>query len=242
MIVNPLQNGWEIIFQRNHALLAGAIALEMKQQFRPPHWPETLSAIIDHDDGQSDWTQSEHLSKEGRPLDFTMHGLDMEQVRRVVDEANYKSQWIKMLVSTHILSVYSSMDHKPRELETFLADQKKKQKKLLRYFQLTKKELMQYYAFLRWCDECSLILCQQRLVNVSQRIEVGDLADGSSHFIYLKENNKLGVEPWCFESDQCCVSAEYHTIDQLSFSSTDELRERVLKAKTKKRYWEFEKE
>ena len=52
MIVRKSSEGFHIIYQAAHGLLAGKIAQELKHKFRPPYWLETLVAVIEHDDQQ----------------------------------------------------------------------------------------------------------------------------------------------------------------------------------------------
>ena len=53
MIVNQVEQGWDIVFQRAHAILAAQIALGWKVSERPEPWTELVAAIADHDDGQA---------------------------------------------------------------------------------------------------------------------------------------------------------------------------------------------
>lgn len=241
MIVNAKENGWEIIFQRNHALLAGEIACEIHPDFRPPHWVETLSAIIEHDDGQTDWSEHPHISDTGRPLDFTMHKLDIEQAKRVINEAKHKSQWITLLVSMHVTSLYTPIPNKSAELRQLLKDQVQLQKQLIKTFSLKKEEIKKYYSFLRWCDECSLILCQNRLINKMQKIEIGSLKSKKPNFIHRTQENIIQVALWCFTPGSFKVSAEVYKINQLTFASSQELKKMIDSVQPEIRYWEFQK-
>ena len=241
MIVNAQENGWEIIFQRNHALLAGAIACEIHPDFRPPHWVETLSAIIEHDDGQTDWSEHPHISDTGRPIDFTMYEFDIEQAKRVINEAKYKSQWITLLVSMHVTSLYTPVASKSAELRQLLKDQVQLQKQLLKTFSLKEEEMNTYYRFLRWCDECSLILCQNRLTNKMQKIEIGSLHGKKTNFIQRTKEDTVQVAPWCFTSGSFKVSAEVYKINQLTFASSQELKKMIEGVQPEIRYWEFQK-
>jgi hypothetical protein len=48
MTVNSMQNGWEVLYQRNHAMLAAALASAWDEDLRvhpPSLWSETLVAI-----------------------------------------------------------------------------------------------------------------------------------------------------------------------------------------------------
>ncbi len=239
MIVNSLENGWEIIFQRNHALLAGAIANEIQHKYRPPYWAETLSAIFEHDDGQTDWNEGSHITAAGRPLDFTMFELDLKQAQRVVKEARHKSRWITLLVSMHTTSLYSPLKNKSAELKQFLKEQTQLQKWLRHAFSLNKQEAERYYRFLRWCDECSLILCQNRLLNNQQKIEIGNLSNEKPNFIALAGDQVVQVTPWCFQAPSFKVSAEVYKIKTLIFPSSEALKKEIEATEPEIRTWEF---
>ena len=223
MIVNAVKEGWKVIFQRNHALLAGAIATQIRHQFRPPNWIETLCAIVEHDDGQVKWRDKNHLTEAGGPLDFTMKEFDAEQAHNVVIDAIYKSRWVALLTSMHTTSLYGLLAEKNPAVAEFIARQKKLQFKLRKAMSVSLQEMERYYRFMRWCDECSLILCQNRLHNEDQRLEIGSLAEEPANFIY-RDGEAVHVSPWCFENDHFEVSAEFQVIKQLHFNSTEEFK------------------
>ncbi len=241
MIVNSLENGWEIIFQRNHALLAGAIAQEIQHKYRPPYWIEMLSAILEHDDGQTDWNENSHITDAGRPLDFTLFELNLAQAERVVKEAKHKSRWITLLVSMHVTALYGNLQNKSVELERFLKDQVQLQKELRRSFSVKKETMENYYSFLRWCDECSLILCQNRLRNIEQKMEIGSLYNEKTNYIQHLGDHIVQVTPWCFESNNFKVSAEVYRLEKLKFASTKELKSNIEATQPDIRCWEFRK-
>ncbi|MDB4999689.1 MAG: hypothetical protein JWR76_766, partial [Mucilaginibacter sp.] len=54
MIVNYTEQGWEIITQRAHGLLAAQVAMQWRKKDRPNRWVETVIAIADHDDAQTE--------------------------------------------------------------------------------------------------------------------------------------------------------------------------------------------
>src|SRR5437763_1680731 len=106
MIVKQQPLGWEIIFQRAHAILAAQISYHWKQNYRPRRWVETLIAIAGHDDAQLDFIGKQHLTKTGTPLDFTMKEINIHQPYRNSEYAWQKSRWIGLLNSLHISFLY----------------------------------------------------------------------------------------------------------------------------------------
>lgn len=238
MIVNAVKEGWKIIFQRSHAVLAGAIALEVKEKYRPPNWAETLSAVMEHDDGQVKWRDKEHITASGRPLDFSMHEFDFEQATNVVMDAVYKSRWVALLTSMHTTSLYDHLTDTNAKAARYIEEQKKLQFKLRKALGMGAEEMESHYRFMRWCDECSLILCQNRLPNENQRLEIGSLAEEPSNFI-CRENNAVHVSPWCFESDYFRVGVEFQIVKQLHFKSTEEFKNCLDISLREKEEWQF---
>ena len=68
MIVNYTEQGWEIITQRAHGLLAVQIAMQWRIKDRPERWVETLIAIADHDDAQTELEDDDLLTPQGGPV------------------------------------------------------------------------------------------------------------------------------------------------------------------------------
>lgn len=55
MIVNAVAEGWEIITQRAHALLAAELVAPWKTEEHPPCWVAILAALVQHDDEENYW-------------------------------------------------------------------------------------------------------------------------------------------------------------------------------------------
>lgn len=238
MIVNAVKEGWKIIFQRNHALLAGAIAIQLHPKFRPARWAETLCAIMEHDDGQVKWRDKNHLSESGRPLDFSMSEFDAEQAENVVMDAIYKSRWVALLTSMHTTNLYRPAAAHNRAAAEFITRQEGLQAKLCTALAVSEEEAESSYRLMRWCDECSLILCQDRVHNEGQRLEVGSLPGAEPSFIF-REGGTVRVEPWCFEQDAFEVSAEFQVVRQLKFESTEEFKNCLDISLREKETWKF---
>ncbi|UII20161.1 DUF3891 family protein [Fulvivirga ligni] len=237
MIVNRKKHGWDIIFQRNHALLAGLVANEVQPAFRPPRWIETLCAILEHDDGQKDWNISTRLSEQGEPLDFTAYDCDLSQAKEVVKESFYKSRWINLLVSMHTSSLYSSVQDKSEDLKRFLTEQEDIQKKIKAELNLSEEQAKDYYSFLRWCDEFSLKLCRSDWER-GDHLSLPSLADKNCNLIIAK-NGDLTLEPWIFKEKEITVFAEVYELKKESFSSDEELKVAIEKTEPIRREWKI---
>lgn len=241
MIVNPSDKGWNIIFQRSHALLAGKIAMQWKTSQRPERWIETLAAIIDHDDEQKDWRKGEHLTEAGAPMDFTILELDLEQAKNVVDNARYRSRWIALLISMHTSALYEKMRGQSKDLDDFLDEQQSYQQKLRFSLKVKKEAAERTYRLMFLCDACSLVLCKNEVPAGGRKLELGICPDGQSCFIYAKHEDLLSIDPWLFEVNQFQVSVEIFHLDQLAYKNDRELYEALDRAEIQVKHWQFQK-
>ncbi len=209
MIVNATSQGWQIIFQRTHALLAGKIAMHWRDKPIPEKWTETLAAIIDHDDGQRDWHSRVHLTEAGAPMDFTMLELDLEQAKNTVDQARYRSRWIALLTSLHTSALYEKLRGQHKETDAFLNEQHVYQKKLMRSLSVKKEEVERTYHLMFLCDACSLVLCKDEVPVGGRKLELGADPNGASCFIFAKKEIVFSIDPWPFEADSFEVDIEF---------------------------------
>lgn len=83
MIVNYKPNGWEIITQRSHGLLALQLALHWPSAGRK-RWAELLAAIAEHDDAQTELERDDLLTAQGGPMDFSMKKFSLEHAQRTI--------------------------------------------------------------------------------------------------------------------------------------------------------------
>ena len=70
MIVNYTEQGWEIITQRAHGLLAAQVAMDWRKKDRPERWTETVIAIAEHDDASIELEADDLLTPQGGPVNF----------------------------------------------------------------------------------------------------------------------------------------------------------------------------
>lgn len=241
MIVNATDQGWDIIFQRTHALLAGKIAMHWQDKPSPERWVETLAAIIDHDDGQKDWRQGTHLTDAGAPMDYAIQVVELAQARRVVDNARYRSQWIALLTSMHTSALYERLRGQNSETDAFLDEQLSYQKKLQHSLKIGKKAAEATYNLMFLCDACSLILCKDEVPAGGRKLEIGHTPDQKSLFIYEKNANLYSVTPWPFEPHSFHLSVEVFQLEQMTFKDDQELYEALDQAKTFTKAWTFER-
>ncbi len=239
MIVNQSKVGWDIVFQRAHALLAGKIAMQWKTSERPEPWTDVLSAIIDHDDGQRDWQTRAHLTDAGAPLDFTYQELDLAQAKRTVNNARYRSRWIALLTSMHTSALYEPRRGTDPELDQFLDDQQDYQQKLRRNVGIRKEEAERIYRLVFFCDACSLVLCKNEVPGNGNRLELAATPDQQTAYIFQRDDETLSIAPWPFEADTFTVEVDVFRLQQLSFKDDQELYEALDQAEVINQPWAF---
>jgi hypothetical protein len=238
MIVNQTKAGWDIIFQRAHALLAGKIAMQWQVDERPEPWTDVLSAIVDHDDGQRDWQGRNHLTDVGAPLDFTQQGLDFAQTKQTVNNARYRSRWIALLTSMHTSTLYEPLRDTDKDLAVFLDEQQDYQQKLRRSVGIRKAEAEALYRFVFFCDACSLVLCKNEVPTNGNRLELAPTAAGQPAYIFQK-GEKFSIDPWPFEESSFAVDVDVFQLKQLSFKDDQELYEALDRAEVVSQRWTF---
>lgn len=239
MIVNAITEGWEVIYQRTHELLALQLAFHWKAERRPNRWIEILSAISDHDNEQEGWKASRHLSRQGAPLDFSLQDFSLEQARGVTEAARYKSSMVRLMISMHTSYLYESLRGRQKEIDHFLDDQQNIQHSLRKQLSLSKAAAAQAYAVVQWADRCSLILCKNELPADERKLEISPGPEGKAYFIYQRNDQSLGVKPWCFQEKEFSVRIEYRHLTQLKFSSDKALADLLHSTEPQERKWIF---
>jgi hypothetical protein len=241
MIVNPTQNGWEVIYQPAHALLAAKIAAQWRIDQRPERWIETLVALAQHDDEAGDWTGRAHLTDSGAPRDF---GLNKEpsitQPSMVVNELQSKGQWASLLISMHMIFLYENLEDKSGELATFLEEQREKQKHWRSALKVSKKEADAAYALFQWCDRMSLILCRRELPEAGRALEVSRGPDDVRYDVVCQDDI-VSVQPWPFEKKEFTLSVESVQLEGLQFKNDAELLKALRKTPITELTWTFHK-
>lgn len=241
MIVNAVPQGWEVIFQRAHELLAQQIAYYWKRSQRPRRWVELLSAIGVHDNRQEGWHKRYHLTPNGTPRDFTMQEFPYAQAREVTAVTRYKSRYVCLLVSMHTSFLYEPLRGTDKEINQFLHEQQLLQKNCLHSLKISKEEAERGYRLLHWADRCSLILCKKKLPPDERRLEVSRGPNDKPYYIWQRRDSSLAVEPWPFEQVEFTVWVESRTLSQLRFEKDEELAKALLAAGVEEQEWVFRK-
>ncbi len=241
LIVNKSTLGLHIILHEAHGLLAGKIANEIAEKYRPINWFETLIAICEHDDRQLNFDEKEYLSDLGVPLDFSEETYlvndVLKRMQRVLKSCERKSLWVKLLISYHNEFIYGHLKKESEKITNFFRQELNERKKLLKHFAIQEKEAKSYYEFLRFCDRLSLILCKDEAPECSRLLEINTSIQGDMYFIKKMEDDKLIVSPWIFKEDQFELSVEQRIIKETQFKSSKAFEKALKTAIPQVKVW-----
>lgn len=242
MIVKHTEAGWEIIFQAAHALLAGQIALQLQVAEQLTNWPETLAAIIDHDDLKESFGKNVYLTELGAPKDFTQFSFTADErfteAKRRIESGHRKHRWIGLLASRHVDELYGT-EPVSKKLSALVSDERIRRTTVLKKLGISARVLEESYRVVQWCDRASLILCQGELPAMHRRLEIAELVDNNRYEIWQNDNTSLCVEPWPFRTDGFNVAVECRTLNRLHFANDRELETSLLESAVTERRWRF---
>ena len=241
MIVNNTTEGWEIIYQKAHGVLAAALAQHWRKDDRPERWIETLVAISDHDDNQQLWHGTHHLTKQGTPQDFTLQKPDLKQAREVIKASKFKSAWISLLIARHFTNLYEPASG-DKQIQQFLNEQQNLIKQLLKALKMSEKQLDEAYKLMYWCDRASLILCKNQIPPDEKMLEIAEGPNNTSYNIKQTSDGKIRILPWPFDVDTFDVRVESRIVDTVVFDDDDHLFETLQKSAIIEKRWCIERE
>jgi Protein of unknown function (DUF3891) len=246
MIVTMTDEGWDVIHQPAHALLATKLACHWKHTQRSHFWIELLTAMAQHDNQQRGLEGDIYLTGTGAPKGFTVSSGEgevdsLEQPREVIHQARYQGQYVSLLTAMHVHTLYKSKRGSSKALDKFLDEIEAQQKAWRKSLEISVKQAKADYALLLWCDRCSLILCQGEIPAGERRLEVQRGPKATRHFLWQREDKTLGVEAWPFEEDEFSVNVEVHKLKQLKFENEATLRKALHEASIEFRSWTFKK-
>lgn len=241
MIVNYKEEGWEIITQRAHGILAAQLGFNWKLADRPARWVETLLAIAEHDDAEVELEGENLLTKQGGPLNFAMRSFEPEHCERLSKFSITKSRYIALLTSMHMEFLYAKEEETNEGVKKFLQQQRRLQEEWRITLQLEKEAAKKIYSFLEWCDAFSLLICQNQIQPEHRSIEISRGPSGNKYQLYRVDTDKLTIDPWPFEPSSFSVYFESRLISQLQFKDPAEFRDAFHKAKVDETVWEIVK-
>jgi hypothetical protein len=241
MIVNLVEDGWNIIYHRAHALLAAQLAGQWRKADSPVRLYETIAAISHHDDLEREW-EGNQLTEAGAPLDFTLDTeSSIEKLRGQITSARYRGRWVTLLTSMHLSVLNQTKRGESKEWNKFLDEQVKLQEKFRKELGIEQDEVDRAYQFMHWCDRLSLILAQQGVPVAERALEITSGIDGQRYDVRELPDGKVTVEPWPFEADQFTVNVEACHLSELKYDSNDVLIEALQTAPIKILEWTFAK-
>ncbi|TWR24716.1 DUF3891 family protein [Mucilaginibacter pallidiroseus] len=224
MIVNYTALGWQIVSQRAHGLLAAAIANAWHHKVRTERWIETLLAVAEHDDAQTELECIDLLTSQGGPVDFSMRKMEYAHCIDTMTRAYNKSTYIALLSSMHLHFLCEGNADNKQDVKKFIEEQKAQRNKWLKHLDLSAEQLEHDYRLLEWCDALSLLLCKNESQPEGRSIEISKGPDGKMHRLKALDQATLTVEPWPFEQEHFDVYYEYCLLPQLSYKSDDEFK------------------
>lgn len=231
MIVNYTENGWQIITQRSHGLLAAQICARWKKDKQPGRWVDTLIATAEHDDVYNELENEDLVNENGGPVNFKQTEFEAKKSEALIAMAETKSAFIALLISRHIQFVHGS---EPKA-KPFFAKLANREKDWLQIANTTKGEISKAYELLEFCDAFSLLICQQLIQPEQRKIQISNGPEGEPYEMFAS-GDKLIVAPWPFEVASFPVSYEVRLITQLSFNSSDEFKKEFQKANVMTQY------
>jgi hypothetical protein len=238
MIVNLVQDGWEVIYHRAHALLAAQIAGHWRRSNAPERFYETIAAISHHDDLEKEW-EGDELTAAGAPLDFTLgRGDSIVPLQQHIADARYRGRWVTLLTSKHISFLSQDKRGTSKDWDNFLTEQVQNQEKWSKELGIEKEEVERAYQFMQWCDRLSLILAQKQVPEDQRSLEISSGIDGQRYDIRQLSNGYLTVEPWPFE-EEFTVNVEACYLSELKFKNNDALVKALKEAPIKVLDWTF---
>lgn len=224
MVVRYTVDGWEIVTQRNHGMLAAEICARWKLSDQPKRWVETLVACAGHDDAFNEFEGGSLLTDAGGPKNFNMGEFNEESSQKLMDLAMTKSCFTALLIARHIAFTHGQES----KAKAFLSRLKKQEKDWLRFAESTPAEVERSYQLLEFCDAFSLLICQNILQPEKRSSEISTGPDGTSYQV-VAVGDCLKVTPWPFEVDAFPLSYEVRSLSQLSYKTDSEF-ESVLRA------------
>lgn len=185
------------------------------------------SKLSDHEDGVAETKERKNTTDAGAPRHFLVYDgavkTELKKYQNVMELANSKSQINVLLTSMHLDFIFS--DHvygADKKMDSFLKDQEKNLKKLLKNLNFDHQFANRLYRFVQWCDAFSLLICMDKIQREGRKMKISESPDGAINQVFYKENNMITVTPWPFKQDRFTVFYEYKIVEHLKFTSVEE--------------------
>lgn len=239
MIVTYNEQGWKVITQRAHGIVAAQLAFEWRVKERPQRWVETVLAIAEHDDAENELDGETLITDSGGPLNFDMKNFELPHCQKLSSLTISKSRYIALLTSMHTTFLYEKDKEQIPEAKQFLKEQATLQATWRRQLGINKEEAIWTYSLLEWCDALSLLICKNNMQPEQRSTEISTGPDKKKYSLIQLDEQTLTVQPWPFEAQRFAVNFEFRIINQLQFASSAAFREAFLKTEVQEKTWMF---
>lgn len=226
VICKRRDNGWEIIYQRNHALLAAEMLVDWPEDKRPEPWFQLLNACSQHDHGWRENEKDPLLNEHGHPMDF-LHMTTESSIamsRRNLRNAEAQSRWCAVLVARHLEYLFSFRPE-PEAL-AFSSQTLAQRQGWMAEIALTEDQVEAMYELLLWADTLSLLVCCQPS-EFTRSLHLA--AQGQQFQAAEVEQGVWTVAPWPYRVPSVKLDYEVRHLPQARFDSAEELREELCK-------------
>ncbi len=237
MIVTYTDEGWKVITQRAHGILAAQLAMQWKIKDRPKRWVETVLAIAEHDDAETELDGENLLTSTGGPLNFSMKKFDYNHCNKLSCLTVTKSSYIALLTSMHMDFLYGKEANTNKEAAKFLSSQNKLQTSLRKRTGINKSQANKIYSLVEWCDAFSLIICQDDFPPENRLVDISCGPDKTVHQVHKKNEETIVVEPWPFEENEFEIYYEYRVIKLIQFKSSADFRKAFINSIPTEKKW-----
>ncbi|MEO7120224.1 MAG: DUF3891 family protein [Ginsengibacter sp.] len=238
MIVSYKETGWHVVTQRSHGILAAQLGSHWRLSERPSRWMETLLAIAEHDDAETELDGENLLTPTGGPLNFDMKVFDLQHCEKLSMLTQTKSRYIALLTSMHMQFLYCKDAAGGNAVaKTFLKQQASFRKAWRKNLKISESESLRIYDLLEWCDACSLLLCQCRLQPEHRKLEISTGPDKKIYHLMQTGEGLVSIDPWPFQDKSFNISFEYRIIKQLQFESSADFRKAFLNTPVQEQVW-----
>ena len=237
MIVIYKEEGWEVITQRAHGIVAAQLAAQWKASHRPERWLETILAIAEHDDAENELDGETLITEAGGPLNFAMKNFDLEKCRKLASLTITKSRYIALLSSMHMTFLYEKDAASDAKAKAFLKEQSALQRKWRTELSLSDEEALRIYDLVEWCDALSLLICKGDMQPEERRLEISMGPDKKTYYLVQTGEDVLSVDPWPFEGKGFWVNFEYRTLNQVQFRSSADFRALFITSTPAEKKW-----
>ena len=242
MIVTYKEDGWHVVTQRAHGILAAQICSNWRVQDRPERWTDTILAIAEHDDAEVELDGEQVLTPQGGPLNYDMKKFDLDHCSKLSVLTQLKNRYIALLTSLHMEFLYKSEAAENSMCKNFLKSQAVLRENWRKELKISTTEALRIYDLMEWCDACSLLLCQSQLPPEKRKLEISKGPDKKMYYLLQIDDETITIDPWPFEAKNFTVSFEYRIIKQLQFSSPNNFREVFMKAPVEEQLWNVSKQ